>query len=184
MGIGKQIILCKCCEKSFLPKDSRGTFCSSSCAVRYNNKRRILSEEHREHIAAGLLRYAAANRDNPEDLERRSKAAGRASKFKHKGRLIKSILETSKRTQRKIIKRIGLGCSRILGPNKSCGWTEGTGDIHHIRGRKIPDADNHTNLTYLCPNCHRVFHEGKIGPSDVVSLDKFIPNDWKDLYYG
>ena len=82
--------------------------------------------------------------------EKRAKSSAKASKGKYK-RNPQSILDLSSRTVSKIIQRLEIGCSR-------CKWNEATGDIHHINGRNIPNADNHSNLTYLCPNCHRLFH--------------------------
>lgn len=39
-----------------------------------------------------------------------------------------------------------------------CGWNESTRDIHHIVPVKDGGADDISNLTVLCPNCHRVVH--------------------------
>jgi uncharacterized protein YlaI len=33
---------------------------------------------------------------------------------------------------------------------------------HHIEGRKIPNANHPSNLSYICSNCHRKIHEGII----------------------
>jgi len=30
---------------------------------------------------------------------------------------------------------------------------------HHINGREIPNANDPTNLCYICDNCHRKIHE-------------------------
>ena len=148
------------------------------------------SEERKERIKAGLKKFYA---DNPERRKEQAEqfkqtekgnpeafAAGRrkggvasAASAKH----IRSILDTSSRTVRKILKRLGKGCSR-------CGWLEGGCDVHHIRGRKIPDANNHDNLTLICPNCHRLAHERKISRDDLIPLTKYIGDDWKQHYYG
>lgn len=88
-----------------------------------------------------------------------------------------SLLDLSPRTVGKILNRLKLGCSR-------CGRNEATCDIHHMFGRKIENANNHKNLTYICPNCHRLFHNGKIGPNDIKSLDEQIGDRWKEFYYG
>jgi predicted HNH restriction endonuclease len=120
-----------------------------------------LRKEHPERFASG---------------EALSKAVGEGTRGKFK-RNPENIFKLSSRTVSKIIRRLGLGCSR-------CGWKEAYGDLHHIKGRKIPDANNHKNVTYLCPNCHRLFHEGKIGEKDVVTLDNQVGNRWKEAYYG
>lgn len=33
---------------------------------------------------------------------------------------------------------------------------------HHIKGRKIPDANKEWNLCYICSNCHTDTHKGLI----------------------
>jgi len=42
-------------------------------------------------------------------------------------------------------------------------------EIHHIRGRKIPNYDHPSNCCYLCPNCHDDIHHGLIVIEDWVS---------------
>jgi hypothetical protein len=81
------------------------------------------------------------------------------------------------KTCRRILKELNVGCSR-------CGWKEGTCDLHHINGKKVPNANHHWNLTLLCPNCHRLFHEKKITEKDVFTLEQQIGDSWKALYYG
>jgi len=89
-----------------------------------------------------------------------------------------SIKDFSVRTVSKMITRmlndpeLKFGCS-------ICGWNDTVGDIHHINGRKIKDPDNINNLCYLCPNCHRKFHNGLIKKEDLLSIEKFIGDTWK-----
>lgn len=90
---------------------------------------------------------------------------------------VKSLLDLSLRTVHKIFKRMGVKCSR-------CSWNEGTCDIHHINGKKIPDPHNNKNLCVLCPNCHRLFHNKKIKKEELINLDDYIGETWKDFYYG
>jgi len=33
---------------------------------------------------------------------------------------------------------------------------------HHLRGRKIPNSEHPSNLSYICSNCHQEIHEGFI----------------------
>ena len=33
---------------------------------------------------------------------------------------------------------------------------------HHIRGRKIPNAEHPSNIANVCPTCHTEIHYGKI----------------------
>lgn len=146
---------CKNCEKSLEGKDKRQKFCSHSCSTTFNNKGRVHSKKTKERISI---------------------AVSKATKGKYR-KIIKSILELSGRTVRKILKRLNLGCS-------NCGWDKGTCDIHHINGRKINDYDNHNNLSLLCPNCHRMVHEGTLDKNILKNLNETIPNNWKDYYYG
>ena len=88
-----------------------------------------------------------------------------------------NIYELSSRTRIKVIKRLNIGCSR-------CGWNEDICDMHHINGRKIKDCHNHNNLCYLCPNCHRKIHNGKIKKEELINLFDYIGDNWKQYYYG
>lgn len=102
--------------------------------------------------------------------------SGIASILHHTGKKPpKSILDVSSRTVSKILKRLGLGCS-------NCGWNMASCDIHHINGRSIDNADRHTNLTLLCPNCHRLAHEGVL--TKFTNLKDYIGDRWLDYYYG
>ncbi len=96
---------------------------------------------------------------------------------KGKNNIPKNIFDLSKRTISKIIKRLDLKCSR-------CGWDEGVCDIHHINPKNNGGTDDHTNLTYICPNCHRLAHMGKILSNELITLDIYIGDKWKDFYYG
>ena len=69
------------------------------------------------------------------------------------------------------------GCSK-------CGWNETICDIHHIRGRKIPDPHSHSNLTYLCPNCHRLAHEKILAVDELIPISIYFGNEWLKYYYG
>lgn len=64
----------------------------------------------------------------------------------------------------------------------NCNWDKDICDIHHIRGRKIQNPHDHENLCYLCPNCHRLAHKGKI--EKLISLKEFIGDLWKNFYFG
>jgi 5-methylcytosine-specific restriction endonuclease McrA len=145
------------------------------------------SEERRAKISQAMKRYYEENperkkvlsekfkeieRDNPEAFW-----SGRQKGGEFGVTHLNSLLEASSRTVRKVLKRLGKGCSR-------CQWSEGGCDLHHIRGRKGPNPDHHDNLTLLCPNCHRLAHERKIDPKDLVTLTQYIGDDWKAHYYG
>ncbi len=131
-----------------------------------NNK--SLSEDGKKLMLDGLKKYYEKN------PHKRKENAIKGSKGKYYGR-ISSILDVSKRTSHKILKRLNLGCS-------ICGWNEAPCDIHHINGKKVKDANQHWNLTLLCPNHHRLAHNKKI--NNLISLEKYFPQNWNDFYYG
>ena len=87
---------------------------------------------------------------------------------------MESILNLSKRTISKIVHRLELSCS-------NCGWSECTCDIHHIIHRSKGGTDDHNNLTYLCPNCHRMAHNDKI--EKFITLTEHIGDSWKSVYF-
>jgi len=165
---------CVNCNKEFETKystgNNRGKFCSLSCASTYNNSHRKLSDAAKQNIGHGLKRYW------DKHPEKRSINGINSSIGKHKGR-IDSILSVSSRTACKILKRLNIGCC-------ICGWKESTCDIHHINGKKIDNADEHWNLAYVCPNHHRMMHTKKLDKDKLTSLDKYIPENWRDFYYG
>jgi hypothetical protein len=89
---------------------------------------------------------------------------------------MESILEVSPRTTRKILIRLGLlesGCF-------NCGWNLDICDLHHIREQAKGGAHTHDNLVYLCPNCHRLAHKGKLPP--VKSFAEVVGERWKQFY--
>ena len=171
---------CKGCRNSFNTKDKRRIFCSMSCAGKFNNTGRLLSEETKKKQSESMEKYYV---NHPEKLRKDNrgieyvKFIGFFTKGKFKGKFIESIASVSKRTTSKILKRLNLGCC-------VCGWKDGSCDIHHINGRKILDPHNHDNLTLLCPNHHRLFHEKKISKENVIPLSKYFPENWRDFYYG
>jgi hypothetical protein len=89
---------------------------------------------------------------------------------------VKTILDYSKRTVAKIIKRAKLKCAM-------CNWDETSLDIHHIIERKNGGTNDMNNLIAICPNCHRKAHERKYTKEQLRerTLDKILL-DWKDLY--
>ena len=170
---------CKECGNEFEvnSRTKRKKFCNSSCSAIYNNKKRgELSEEHKIKISDSLKKKWGNNPEVFSTGEEHSKKVGRGTKGGFNPEA-KSILELSSRTVQKIIKRIGLACS-------NCGWDKTTCDIHHIKGRKIPDCHNHKNLSLLCPNCHRLAHNDKLKKNELKPLSESIPDNWKDYYYG
>lgn len=184
------------CGLEFFTRDKRKKFHNRSCAAKFVQKDRgPLSAEHKKNLSESIKRkykedaeYKKRIRssiiefyiENPEsrpDPETCRRNAILGSKGKYKSEPPKSIFDVSKRTRSKIVRRLNLGCSR-------CKWSEGLCDIHHIRGKKICDPHNHNNLCMLCPNCHRLFHEGKILKEELITLADYFPKDWYENYYG
>lgn len=169
-------IICKNCEKQIKVKRKR-IFCNSSCAAFYNNRFKApISEETKQKIKIGVNKWRLENPEKISKGDSHSKKVGQALKGKL-NKNISSIYGISSRTAKKILKRIGIGCS-------NCGWNESTCDIHHIEGRKIPDCHNHNNLSLLCPNCHRLVHDGLLNKDKLKNLNEILPSNWKDFYYG
>ena len=85
-----------------------------------------------------------------------------------------NLFTMSPRTKMKILRRLKLSCFK-------CGWNEASCDIHHIVQRSEGGTHDHTNLTILCPNCHRVAHEKK--QTDFESIEAVVGDKWKEFYY-
>lgn len=65
-----------------------------------------------------------------------------------------------------------------------CKWcVDGVnGDIHHIIPKSEGGSDDMSNLTYVCPNCHRMLHAGVIEESKIIPLSDYIGDSWKEFY--
>jgi len=160
-----------------------GKFCSRKCA-----NSRTISKEHKEKLVTRftkkqIIRSCLTCSKEITTTEKRNRkycsnsCSDKRKMFELERRNeVTTIWSMSSRTRCKILKRMGKGCCR-------CGWNEAPCDLHHVRGRKIPNANADTNLTLLCPNCHRLFHSGKIGLNDVITLDIYM-KDWKNYYFG
>lgn len=107
--------------------------------------------------------------ENKEELKKRSAKSYSIKKE------IKSIYDVSSRTAKKILNRLNIGCS-------NCGWNEASCDTHHIIEKNNGGSNDHSNLTYLCPNCHRLAHYGKI--PKYITLEEQIGDKWKEFYYS
>lgn len=170
-------LICKECNKEFQTVWNN-IFCSRSCSAKFSNKNRPpISDDIKLKRKEGMIKYWQNHPEKRKKPKNYPAFVGSFTQNKYKGRGIKSILNVSKRTASKILKRLNLGCC-------ICQWKEGSCDIHHINGRKIVNPHSHENLTLLCPNHHRLFHEKKISINDVIPLSKYFPENWKDMYYG
>ena len=63
-----------------------------------------------------------------------------------------------------------------------CKW-EPNCKKNHIIEKKQGGSDEHTNLTYICPNCHRLVHSQKFETKSLVPLSDYVGDDWKKYYY-
>jgi hypothetical protein len=167
--------ICPNCNENFETKDKRSKFCSRACAASFNNKGRILTVEQKKKVSEALKKYYKKNPNKKTSHKQALRQGILSQKGKHKNP--QNLLDLSKRTISKIMRRVGEGCS-------NCEWNECVCDIHHINGRKIKDADNHNNLSYLCPNCHRKVHNNLISKKDLITLTDYVGDRWKEYYYG
>jgi len=88
---------------------------------------------------------------------------------------ITSILELSRRSIIRVIKQYDLKCSL-------CGWDKHFGHFHHIKGKKVKGCNEHSNLSYVCPNCHTLIHAHKIMETEVIPLSAQLPENWFNSY--
>ena len=86
---------------------------------------------------------------------------------------VNNLFEFSKRTISKILNRMQVSCS-------ICGWDKASCDLHHIIPVSKGGTDEHTNLTCVCPNCHREIHAGIKAP--MLNLKEHIGDTWKEYY--
>lgn len=170
---------CEHCDSKHQGEYGSGRFCSSKCARSYSTSlnRDVINEKTRttiliNHYGGANLEEALFNKRTYELKRADIRKANRVRKIPD------NILAISKRTTSKILKRMGLPCS-------CCGWyVDGVAlDIHHIIPRSDGGTDEHTNLTYLCPNCHRLVHSGIIKPETLVNLQDYIGDGWREYYY-
>jgi hypothetical protein len=173
----EKTIICQECKIPFQTKWNN-KFCGHHCSAISSNRNRLPpTEETKRKQSAGLLKYYSEHPEKAKRGKEHSEFVGSFTKGKYKGRAIVSILSASKRTVSKLLKRLDIGCC-------ICGWKEAPCDIHHINGRKVDNADEHWNLTCVCPNHHRMAHNKKVSNDKLISLDKYLPENWRDFYYG
>ena len=91
------------------------------------------------------------------------------------GKVPENLLDMSSRTAAKILKRLNVGCS-------ICGWNEASCDVHHIIPRKQGGTNDNSNLTILCPNCHRKAHENLI--TEFKNFTEQIGEEWRKYYFS
>lgn len=166
---------CLNCGVVFNVSDKRQKFCSRSCSATYNNKNRFVSKRTRKKTSDTLFARNNDGLSRQQVIQR--KCAEKHASYIRKNENI-TLRDLSKRTCTKIFKRMKLPCS-------NCGWyVDGAvGDIHHIIEQKKGGSNEHDNLSYLCPNCHRLVHSGIINATDLICLDDYIGDEWRDYYF-
>jgi hypothetical protein len=184
---------CKNCNENEAIKYSKysnGEFCSRECARAYSTKEKrveinekvklILQKKLPKHI-----RYYNCDKCGENFTSTKIIAKGRykhCDKCKRNRPHIKdlndldNILKCSSRTISKILKRGGVKCPK-------CNWGKTTLDLHHVTPKKNGGTDDNSNLIPLCPNCHRMCHEGQYSESELklFTIDIIFSN-WKEYY--
>ncbi len=87
----------------------------------------------------------------------------------------KSLMELNSRTISKILSRMNVSCF-------VCGWNEAICDIHHIQPKAKGGSNDPSNLTVLCPNCHRIAHSKK-KTSGFPTIEERIGESWREFYF-
>ena len=159
---------CERCGNVMTEFFGTGRFCSVSCA-----NTRVHSKATKDKLAKAAKANSANRISSSADNIRVAKV----------NQLPVSILDISKRTISKVVLRMQLPCS-------CCGiYVPGVvWDIHHITPKHLGGKDTTDNLTYICPNCHRICHTDiNLLPNDLVSIEDFLKAknlDWKDYYFA
>lgn len=193
-------MICQTCGKEFFEdyrNRSRGTprFCSRKCS-----RKRVATDGQKKKASDALKRAldklefegrvceSCGSVFHTRDMSRKRcfECLPTTIKRNTKNRIkkeVKSIRDVSTRTAEKIFRRMGLPCSCCGAFVDGVHW-----DVHHIVPRKNGGKNEMSNLTYICPNCHRIAHTDiSLLPKALVSLDQQLKDcgkDWKDFYYG
>ena len=179
---------CEHCGKVMTEKYGSGRFCCRACA-----NSRSLSEAKKQKIANTLKNKGThnvicencGNLFTTKDYSRKQCYICLPKTIKHNstGKDPKTILELSSRTISKILLRLNLPCT-------CCNfYVSGIVlDLHHITPKASGGSDDASNLTYICPNCHRIAHTDiSLLPNKLISFKDYLAQhnlDWKDYYYG
>lgn len=163
---------CEYCKKEHDGKYGSGRFCSCKCARGFSSKEK--RAEINEKVSKTLRKDKALN-DLTKQQYAQKKCAQKHAAYVRKIE-VASILDLSKRTVSKILRRMNLGCSR-------CGWNEDVCDLHHIIPKKNGGTNAHINLTYICPNCHRLIGNNKFDSKELISFWDYVGDEWKKFYF-
>lgn len=185
-------MICERCGKEHDGSFGSGRFCSKSCA-----NTRFHSEETKLKCSLALkstyIRIEQEGRIcencgaiyHSKDMARKLCFDCLPSTIVHANasdKEPKSILDLSKRTTVKILRRMKLQCS-------CCGfYIDGVSlDVHHIVPKSAGGLDEMSNLTYICPNCHRIAHtDTSLLKKPLISIEQQLDElnlNWEDFYY-
>lgn len=176
------------CKENLYKKGLYRKYCSKSCASSH-----ILSDQQKLNISNGLKNSKILHQSHiytcnccgKEFISERTFREGRKihcndciQQRKHSKDNLISILDCSKRTISKILKRSNKGCA-------ICGWNESTCDIHHIIPKSVGGTNDNSNLILVCPNCHRVIHTTNKYDNDFLIQRNLINtfDNWKEFYH-
>jgi 5-methylcytosine-specific restriction endonuclease McrA len=164
---------CENCEEEHGGEYGSGRFCSNKCARGFSTKanRSSISEKTSLTLQLKLNNGLTTQQTTQRKIANKHAAYIRETE-------ITSLYDLSSRTVQKILKRLNLPCS-------NCGWheTDVVCDIHHIIEKKNGGTNEHNNLTYICPNCHRLVHSKKLDSKLLINLQDYIGDTWKQYYY-
>ena len=167
--------VCLECGKQITKRKNK--FCNRSCAASYNNRNRKNTTKGKTKI--GICVECGKEIEVSVHINKQKIKCDECKKHNRPhSKQIKSILDCSKRTAVKIVRRAGVGCA-------ICGWNESTCDIHHIVPRKEGGTNDNSNLIIICPNCHRKIHADNAYTRDylqTLSIDKTFVN-WIEYYH-
>jgi 5-methylcytosine-specific restriction endonuclease McrA len=165
--------ICENCNIEHNGEYGSGRFCSVKCARGFSTKEK--RKEINEKVSDTLIKRHHGYLTKQQYVQR--KIAEKHASYERLKETT-SILDMSKRTTMKILRRMKLPCF-------TCGWFhEGVvGDVHHIIPRKNGGSDENSNLTYICPNCHRLVHSDVIKPSELITIEDYLDDSWKKYYY-
>ena len=186
--------ICKFCEKEFSTFDYKKKFCNCSCAAKYNNNRRQVTEETKDKIRKARLGTKATERTKRKVSEagkgrKHSKETRRRISESNKGKVISiearkkmSITRLLRMTQKEKSYcdewrdkefKYWVKYERDGGVCQECGSKPTNSKLvhlHHIDGEK--KHCHPYNLVTLCMSCHMSYH-------CILDKDK-LTLEWKD----
>lgn len=169
------------CENKHDGSYGSGRFCSKACA-----HSRSFTEKQKQKISQAMgkryKKYKCISCGDYYDGYKKTKKCTKCTrKVKHFNGNPKSILDMSKTTTVKLIRRAKISC--VI-----CGWDKSTCDIHHIKHKSKKGSNDNSNLIILCPNCHRIAHVNGYEEFGGVEnlLKKSVEHtfkNWKKYYH-